>query len=259
VSRPWLVLLLCAPLLGCGGSGDSDDGETLVFAAASLADVLVEIERAHATAGGGAVRFNFAGSNELSRQILAGAPAELLIAADRAQVDRLVEAGLLIEGDVTELLANELVVIGAPGRPPLHGPSELLAVERLALADPRAVPGGIYARQWLENRGLWRELEARVVPALDVRAALQAVAAGDVEAGIVYATDVSAPGASGRVGVLWRVGPDDPAAPRIRYYSCRLGDRSAGARRFDGFLRTAPAAAILTRAGFRPLATEPPP
>jgi molybdate transport system substrate-binding protein len=253
------ALLLVLATFGCGADrGEADDSETLVFAAASLADVLGEIEQTWRAGGGGRVRFNFAGSNELSRQILGGAPADLFLSADRAQVDRLVEAGVAQPGDVTELLANELVVIGSDWeRAPFSGPRDLLAVDRLALADPRAVPAGVYARQWLESVGLWMELEERVVPALDVRAALQAVASGDVEAGIVYATDVNTPGASGRVRVLLRVPQEDPAAPKVRYYLCALRARGENADRFGELLRGEQAAVHFARAGFRPLLAEP--
>jgi molybdate transport system substrate-binding protein len=252
------LVLAFVVLADAGCRSEPAAGEpTLVFAAASLAGVLREVETAWRAGGREALQFNFAGSNELARQIGAGAPAEVFLSADRAQVDRLVEAGLVEEGEVTELLANELVVIGAEaGRPPFASPRDLLAVERLALADPRSVPAGVYAREWLVRIGLWAELEARVVPALDVRAALQAVASGDVEAGIVYATDVDAPGASGKVTVLWRVAADDPAAPRVRYYLCTLQGSDAEAKELAAFLRGEEAAAIFARAGFEPLGAE---
>jgi molybdate transport system substrate-binding protein len=238
-------------------SAERDDGETLVFAAASLSDVLQEVDSSWRAAGGDPTRFNFAGSNELARQILAGAPADLFLSADRAQVDRLVEAGLALPGEITELLANELVVIGSESGPASFASArDLLAVERLALADPRGVPAGVYAKQWLEKLGLWTELEARVVPALDVRAALQAVASGDVDAGIVYATDVNAPGASGRVRVLLHVESTDPAAPPVRYYLCALRARGDAAGEFAAFLRGEQASAIFARAGFEPLGAE---
>jgi molybdate transport system substrate-binding protein len=249
------ALSISIALLGC--AAERDDGETLVFAAASLSDVLQEIDGAWRAGGGEAPRFNFAGSNELSRQILAGAPADLFLSADRAQVDRVVEAGLAQADEITELLANELVVIGAePGPAPFSSARDLLAVERLALADPSGVPAGVYAKKWLENLGLWSELEARVVPALDVRAALQAVASGDVEAGIVYATDANAPGASGRVRVLLRVDSADPAAPPVRYYLCPLRERGGASSELAQFLRGEEASAIFARAGFQPLGAE---
>ena len=249
------ALLVSIAILGC--AAERDDGQTLVFAAASLSDVLQEVDVAWRAGGGEAPRFNFAGSNELSRQILAGAPADLFLSADRAQVDRVIEAGLALPDEITELLANELVVIGSEsGAAQFTTAHDLLDVERLALADPRGVPAGVYAKRWLENLGLWTELEARVVPALDVRAALQAVASGDVEAGIVYATDVNAPGASGRVRVLLRVEATDPAAPPVRYYLCALRARGDSAGELAQFLRGEEASAIFARAGFQPLGAE---
>src|SRR5204863_7770502 len=66
--------------------------EVTVFAAASLADALGEVGRSFEASSGHHVAFNFGGSNDLARQIEAGAPAELFLSADRAQMDRLEKA-----------------------------------------------------------------------------------------------------------------------------------------------------------------------
>ena len=73
---------------------------------------------------------------------------------------------------------------------------------RLALADPQAVPAGVYARKWLESTGVWGRLADKVVPALNVRAALAAVESGNVDAGVVYRTDAAA---SSRVEIAFFV------------------------------------------------------
>jgi molybdate transport system substrate-binding protein len=75
-------------------------------------------------------------------------------------------------------------------------------VKRLALADTEAVPAGVYARRWLTSIGLWEELQDRVVPTLNVRAALAAVESENVDAGIVYRTDAAI---SKRVRVAFEV------------------------------------------------------
>src|SRR3954452_2627019 len=63
--------------------------EILVFAAASLSDALTEIGHAYEVGGGGKVSFNFAASNDLARQIEAGAPAAIFVSANKAQAERL--------------------------------------------------------------------------------------------------------------------------------------------------------------------------
>ena len=62
---------------------------------------------------------------------------------------------------------------------------------RLALAEPKTVPAGIYAKEYLQTQKLWSAVEAKVIPTENVRAALAAVEAGNVEAGIVYKTDAA--------------------------------------------------------------------
>ena len=86
-----------------------------------------------------------------------------------------------------------------------RGPRDLAAFKTIAVADPQAVPAGVYARRWLEGLGLWTELAPRVVPTLDVRAALAAVESENAEAGIVYRTD-AAPRSARASPSRWRAG-----------------------------------------------------
>ena len=119
-------------------------------------------------------------------------------------------------------------------------------IRRVALGNPQSVPAGVYARQWLERAGLWSAVSPKVVPTLTVRAALAAVRAGRVDAGVVFATDArTAPD----VAVAYRV----PAAeaPPIRYPMAVVrGPREAEATRFVQFLTSPAARAIFEAAGF---------
>jgi molybdate transport system substrate-binding protein len=125
--------------------------------------------------------------------------------------------------------------------------AELRGVKRLALADPAAVPAGLYAKAWLEKAGVWKELEPRVVPALDVRAALATVEAGRVEAGVVYATDAAA---SKRVRVVLTV--PEAEGPRIVYPVAALskGKAPEAGLAFVRFLQGDSARRIFERYGF---------
>ena len=113
-------------------------------------------------------------------------------------------------------------------------------------ADPAAVPAGRYAKAWLQKRGVWASVEKRVVPTLNVRAALAAVAAGEADAGVVFVTDVRAlPG----VQIAFAV----PVAegPRIVYPAAAVtSKRSADAAKLLDFLASPEAAAIFERFGF---------
>ena len=64
-------------------------------------------------------------------------------------------------------------------------------VKKIALADPAAVPVGVYSSKYLADEGLWDKLKPKIVPVLDVRATLASVESGNVEAGFVYKTDAA--------------------------------------------------------------------
>jgi molybdate transport system substrate-binding protein len=166
--------------------------EVLVFAAASLTDALKEVGKGFETASGHHVLFAFGGSGDLARQIRAGAPADIFFSADLQRMDELEAAGLVRAQERVNVLSNALVVVvpaSAPNK--LQGPADLLQLEHVALADPETVPAGLYARAYFESIGLWPALAGRVIPTLDVRAALAAVESGHAPAAVVYRTDAT--------------------------------------------------------------------
>lgn len=178
------ALLSIAALAACKRVGEG----LLVFAAASTSDAMSEIGKLYEQRHGERVRFSWGSSGDLARQIEAGAPADLFLSADRAKVDRLEQRGHVASR--RDLLRNRLVVVVPRASTLLiSGPRDLANVKRLAIGDPASVPAGAYAKEWLEKAGAWAEVSARVVPTLDVRAALAAVESGSVDAAIVYRTD----------------------------------------------------------------------
>ena len=220
-----------------------------IFAAASLTDALSEIGSAHEKATGDKVRFNFAASSTLARQIEAGAPADVFLSADAAQMDALAAKGLIDKTSRRNLLGNTLVVVTAldgpaiPKLEDLRGP----AVRRLSLGDPRAVPAGVYAKQHLERTGLWQALARKVAPAANVRAALAVVESGKAEAGIVYKTDAMA---SNKAKVALEIPADE--GPSIVYPVALVtgGRHEEGARGFLERLAGAEAAEVFRKHGF---------
>jgi molybdate transport system substrate-binding protein len=225
----------------------------LVSAATSLTDVLDEIATAYAAAGGGEVRFNVAASNILARQIVNGAPADAFISADAAQMDVAQKAGRVVAGTRIDLVSNRLVIAAAADKADLvrgrfaEAPPE---IRRLAIGDPTAVPAGVYARRYLEARGLWQKYEARVVPAANVRAALVAVENGGADAAIVYVTDLAM---ARRAVAAFEVPLDQ--GPRIVYPAAVLTASSNvdEAKRFLAFASGPAAARIFVRHRFHPL------
>ncbi len=221
-----------------------------VFAAASLADALREIAQTYETASGDTLVLNLAASSTLARQIREGAPADLFFSADEAKMDELAKAGLIRSDTRRTLLGNTLVVVTrADSTAGFAAPADLAkpALGRLALAEPRTVPAGIYAREWLHAAGLWAGLADKVVPTENVRACLAAVESGNVDAGIVYKTDALI---SKKVKIAFEV----PAAdgPVIRYPLAVPKDAShaEAARRLVVYLASPEAMSVFAKYGF---------
>jgi len=221
--------------------------EVTVYAAASLTDALKEVAQGFEAKTGHKVVFNLGASNDLARQIRAGAPADVFFSADKAQMDGLEAAGLVRAADRMDVLSNILVVVVPASRTArMSQPSDLLAVQRLALADPEAVPAGVYARTWLQSVGLWDKLKDKVIPTLNVRAALSAVESENADAGIVYRTDAAI---SKRVKVAFEVPRDK--GPAIVYPMAPLaGSRKSAAAELVRYLTSAPAREVYRRYGF---------
>ena len=166
--------------------------ELMVFAAASLTDVLQEIGKNFEQRTGAKVLFNFSASSILARQIQEGANADIFFSADKDKMDALEQRSLLEPGTRRPLLSNSLVVVVAKESSlQVNSPRDLRRAKRIAIAEPNTVPAGIYARRFLVEAGLWDQVQSRIVPTENVRGALAAVEAGNVDAAIVYKTDAA--------------------------------------------------------------------
>ena len=177
------VLLAATLATACGGDSASSAAPTVtVLAASSLTEAFEDFGRDTA------VTYSFAGSQQLVAQVEAGAPVDLVATADADAMDRLARTGLV---DTPRIFArNRLAIAVEPGNPRrIEGLADLARNGlEVVLADP-AVPAGRYAGQTLERAGV------RVRPdslELDVKSVARKVAAGEADAGIVYATDVPA-------------------------------------------------------------------
>ena len=240
----WFALVL----FGISLSGWA--GTITVFAAASLTDSLKELGQQYEKQTGDEVVFNFAASSTLARQIESGAPADLFFSADERQMQRLAEQGMLVSDTRTNILSNTLViVVAAQAGVAIGEPRDLTKgeVRRIALGDPKAVPIGVYARQYLEKMGLWKELERKIVPTENVRAALSAVESGNAEASIVYKTDAKI---SNKVRIAFEIPARE--GPSIIYPAAVLkgSGRVVGAKAFLNFLNSERAGKSFEKFGF---------
>lgn len=232
------------PATGAGGSAVT--GDVTVFAAASLTESFNRIGRDFEAANPGVrVTFNFAGSSQLATQINQGAPADVFAAASPATMKTVTDAG---NGDGTPVtfVKNQLVIAVPGGNPKgVTGLADLTGPGVKVALCAEQVPCGAAARKALDAAG------ARLTPVTleqDVKQALAKVKLGEVDAALVYRTD--ARGAASDVD-----GVEFPeSAQAINDYPLVVltdtPNRTA-ARAFVGYVRSDPARAVLTDAGFQ--------
>lgn len=166
-----------------------------VAAAISLQEALTTLAAEFEKQEGGKVELNFGSSGQLLVQVRNGAPCDVFISAAREQVDELVKAGLADMSTLHVIARNDLVLAGrreAKNAPKRFEDLADPAIRRLAMGDPSTVPAGKYASQVLEHFKLTETLKDRIVYGKNARQVLDYVERGEVDAGIVYVTDLVA-------------------------------------------------------------------
>jgi molybdate transport system substrate-binding protein len=234
--------------IACGTGPDETGGRAtvLVFAAASLTDAMAGIEEAfEAEHPDLDIELNLAGSAALRAQILAGAPADVIATANQAVMDDLVAAGA-VGGSPTIFATNRLTIAVAEGNP-----ADVTGLEDFARPEPflglcaAGVPCGDLADAALERAGVVPDVDTREP---DVRALLAKIETGELDAGLVYASDAAT---SDRVEEIAL--PVDLAAESTYPVAVLAGAPCPlGARAFVEFLVSDRGREIVTRAGFGP-------
>ncbi|MBV9587881.1 MAG: molybdate ABC transporter substrate-binding protein [Alphaproteobacteria bacterium] len=224
----------------------------LLFAAASLKNALDAIDEGWRRDTGKPVTASYAASSTLAKQIENGAPADLFISADPDWMDYLQQRNLIKPESRSDLLGNSLVLI-APVSSTVKLPitpgfalAAALGGGRLAMADPAAVPAGLYGKAALEKLGVWSSVANRIAAAENVRAALLLVARGEAPLGIVYRTDAAIePGV--RIADTF---PSDTHPPIVYPIALTASSDNPNAPSLLVFLRGAAARAQFQKAGF---------
>jgi len=187
--RVTIMTLLALVGAGCAGSGDeSVNGEVLVSAAASLTEAFNVIEDAFEDANPGIdVSLNLASSSNLREQILEGAPVDVFASANTSNMNRVSEAGA-VAGEARIFAENTLQIAVPAGNPAgVTGLVDFANQELLIGLCAEDVPCGDFGRQALDNAGVTPSIDSNEP---DVRALLTKIEAGELDAGIVYVTDV---------------------------------------------------------------------
>jgi molybdate transport system substrate-binding protein len=243
--RPLVALFLLA------GSCGAHAADLVVSAAASLTDAFQAVSQSYeARHPGTHVVFNFAASDVLLRQIVNGAPADVFASADQAAMDKAVAAKAVDPATRQDFARNQLVlIVPKDARVAVLSADGLKAeaVKRVAYGDPASVPAGRYAKAGLQQLGLWEIVSAKGVLAQNVRQALDYVGRGEVEAGLVFATDAAI--ARDRVNVVAVLPTRKPVAYPIAVVAHSTQVQEAEA--FEAFVLSTDGQKILAGFGFQ--------
>lgn len=227
--------------------------EITVFAAASLQNALQSVTGLYQQKTGQTVKFSFAASSALARQIEQGAPASIFASADAQWMDYLQTRNLIAIDSRRSLLGNRLVLV-VPAvstaqvelKPGFDLAALLGADGRWVTGDPGNVPVGRYAQEALTQLGVWPFAQTRLVRAENVRVALAFVERGEAAAGIVYETDAAISQKVRVAGVF----PADSHAPISYPFAIIARNDSPAAREFLRFLASAEARDVWHKFGF---------
>lgn len=248
---PVLKFILAALLLLWPSHGMARE-QMVVFAPASMGDVMGHLGDAFVANGGPRPVFSVAGTAQLARQVVVGAPADVFISADKRWMHYVVERGAVESAAVVPFAGNQLVLAVRRNVETQTEPEALLTGSRFAMGAPDSVPAGTYGRAALQARGWWEKAKPQAVYSENVRIALKWLARGEVAAALVYATDVAAEPLV--KPVLTFDGADHPP---IRYFAAPVGQPSATAQAFLTFLTSPAAQDVLTKAGFTRMVKMP--
>ena len=256
---PLLALAALALVAGCRPQPATHDPDALarpaeltVSAAVSLRDAFNEIGRLYEQRTGTRVRFNFGASGVLQKQIEQAAPVDVFASAGKKQMDDLAAKGLILADTRHDFARNALVLIVPTNEAEkrLAGFDVLMqtSVRKVAIGNPQTVPAGQYAQQLLLNMKLWEQVQPKLVLAEDVRQVLDYVARAEVDAGLVYASDVAA--TNDRVSIAARA-PEAAHEPILYPVAVVKESRhTEAAQRFVALVLSPEGQAALTKYGF---------
>lgn len=242
-SRSLLIVLAAAAPLHAFAA------DIVVSAAASLSNSFNEIGKLYeAKHPGDKIVANFAASDVLLKQIEQGAPADVFASADEQTMDRAARSNDIDKSTRKDFATNTLVLIVDPNA---KSPAKLdditgSAYTHIAIGNPDSVPAGRYAKEALTSAKLWDKIQPQIVPAQNVRQALDYVARGEAQAGFVYATDAETQKDKVRVALTV------PTSTPVRYPIAvtTKSQHADAAKAFVDFVNSAEGQAVLKKYGF---------
>ncbi len=190
------IMILNIPVLA-----DQKNNYLMIYAPSSLRDavdeVIVLFKNKYSSKS---VNPIYMGTSQLAQQIKNGASPDIFISANSEWMDYLDKKNITIKKYRIDYIYNSLVAITKKENNKLkkiqniEGFKNILLTSknRISLAMTMSAPAGIYAKSYLENIHIWKEIKDNIVESSNVRAAMKFISRGDLDLGIVYYSDAIA-------------------------------------------------------------------
>ena len=245
------ITMICLLLFGQIVSSEAAVSELTVSAALSLKNAFEEIGKLYEVKQPGRkVLFNFGASGNLARQITGGAPVDVFASAAQKDMDDMAAKGYILPDSRVDFVKNSLVLI-APKNVAVKSFPDLASasVKRIAAGNPKTVPAGRYAAEVFDYYKIAGSIKDKLIYAENVRQVLDYVARGEVDAGVVYATDAAVRGAE--IHIIAEA-PEASHKPVVYPMAVVKGTKNeAAAKAFIDIVRSKEGSAILKKYGFR--------
>ena len=254
--RNFFAAIIAATLLmtGCGGGVEKSSApvELHVSAAASLTNAMNDLAELYAKENPNVkIVFNFGSSGALQQAIENGGESDLFFSAAQKQMNALDEKGELAEGTRKNLLRNEVVlIVPAAGTKDIKNFEDAATdkVEKIALGEPKGVPVGQYSEEIFDALKILDAVKAKAVYGSDVRQVLAWTESGEVDCGVVYATDAAV---SDKVKVICAA-PDGSHKPVVYPAAViKSSNHLDAAKKFLDFTTSDAAKKIFAKYGFK--------
>ena len=199
--------------------------------------------------------FNFGASGDLAKQIIGGAPVDVFASAAQKDMDDVDKQGLIVTATRADFAANSVVLIVPAG--PAGAKTSLrsfeglsaAAIKKIAVGNPKTVPAGRYAEEVFNSFRILASIKDKLIYAENVRQVLDYVARGEVDAGVVYATDAAV--RSKEVTII-AAAPEASHKPVVYPIAVVKGTKSeADAKAFISLVLSPEGKEILQKYGFR--------
>lgn len=245
--RPWAVWVVAAAF-ACAAA---HAGEVQVAVAANFAGPLAKIGEGYTAATGHTLKISSGATGRFYSQIIAGAPFEVLIAADDETPRKLVQEGHAVAGTSFTYAIGKLVLWSAtPGYVDDQG--AVLAANQyshIAIANPKIAPYGAAGLEVLKAKGLAEQVASKVVTAETIAQAYQFVATGNAELGFVALSQVAVPGKPAP-GSYWLVPANLYGRIQQDAVLLKAGEKNPAATALLAYLKSAPALDVIAAYGY---------